>query len=101
MNELLKEWMNPALIEEMEEGVLNAPQDLLGVHMYLDTQFFVVRRPEAQIVWITNVDGDIAYEMEELDHELGLFGLGIKKRSKNRPNSSKITASGSSTRRRM
>ena len=82
MNELLKEWMNPALIEEMEEGVLNAPQDLLGVHMYLDTQFFVVRRPEAQIVWITNVDGDIAYEMEELDHELGLFGLEIKKKSK-------------------
>ena len=35
MNELLKEWMNPALIEEMDEGVLNAPQDLLGVHMYL------------------------------------------------------------------
>ena len=82
MNELLKEWMNPALIEEMEEGVLNAPQDLLGVHMYLDTQFFVVRRPEAQIVWITNVDGDVAYEMEELDHELGLFGLEIKKKSK-------------------
>ncbi len=82
MNELLKEWMNPALIEEMDEGVLNAPQDLLGVHMYLDTQFFVVRRPAAQTVWITNVDGDKTYEMEELDHELGLFGLEIKTKSK-------------------
>ena len=31
-NKTLKAWMNPALLEEMEEGVLNAPQDLLGMH---------------------------------------------------------------------
>lgn len=82
MNEVLKEWMNPTLIEEMSEGVLNAPQDLLGMHMYAGTQLFVVRRPAAQAVWVTNVKGNKVYEMEELDAELGLFGLQIKAKTK-------------------
>lgn len=82
MNKILKAWMNPTLLEEMETGVLNAPQDLLGMHFYEGIQLFVVRRPKAQNVWITNVKGDKAYEMEELDTELGLFGLEIKAKTK-------------------
>lgn len=82
MNETLKGWMNPTLIEEMDKGVLNAPQDLLGMHYFEGIQMFVVRRPKAQAVWITNVKGDKAYEMEELDGELGLFGLEIKAKTK-------------------
>lgn len=74
--------MNPALLEEMEEGVLNAPQDLLGMHMYEGTQLFVVRRPGAQMVWITDVDGESAVEAEELDTELGLFGVEVKTKKK-------------------
>ena len=65
MNEILKKWMNPHLIEEMEEGVINAPQDLLGMHFYEGTQMFVVRRPVAQRVWITDVSGETAFEAEE------------------------------------
>ena len=80
MNEILKKWMNPHLIEEMEEGVINAPQDLLGMHFYEGTQMFVVRRPVAQRVWITDVSGETAFEAEELDDELGLFGLEIEKK---------------------
>ncbi len=82
MNETLKAWMNPTLIKEMETGVLNAPQDLLGMHMYEGIQLFTVRRPGAEKVWITNVKGTKAFEMEELDRELGLFGLEIKAKSK-------------------
>lgn len=82
MNDILKAWMNPALLEEMEEGVLNAPQDLLGMHMYEGTQLFVVRRPGAQMVWITDVDGESAVETEELDTELGLFGVEVKTKKK-------------------
>ncbi len=81
-NKTLKAWMNPALLEEMEEGVLNAPQDLLGMHYYDGVQLFIVRRPKAQRIWITNVEGDEASEMEELDSELGLFGLEIKEKTK-------------------
>ncbi len=80
VNEILKKWMNPHLIEEMEEGVINAPQDLLGMHFYEGTQMFVVRRPVAQRVWITDVSGETAFEAEELDAELGLFGLEIEKK---------------------
>lgn len=82
MNEVLKQWMNPTLIEEMDEGVLNAPQDLLGMHMYNGIQLFVVRRPCAQMVWITNPSHTKEYEMEMLDQELGLFGLEIKAKTK-------------------
>ncbi len=82
MNDVLKGWMNPALLDEMKEGVLNAPQDILGMHMHEGTQLFVVRRPLAQAVWITNVKGTKVYEMEELDQELGLFGVEIKAKSK-------------------
>ena len=81
-NKTLKAWMNPALLEEMDEGVLNAPQDLLGMHYYDGVQLFIVRRPKAQRIWITNVEGDEASEMEELDSELGLFGLEIKAKTK-------------------
>lgn len=81
-NKTLKAWMNPALLEEMEEGVLNAPQDLLGMHYYDGIQLFIVRRPKAQRIWITNVEGDEAGEMEELDSELGLFGLEITAKTK-------------------
>lgn len=77
-NSKLKAWINPALLEEMGTGVLNAPQDLLGMHFYQGVQLFVVRRPVAQRVWITNVRGDKAYEMEMLDGELGLYGLEIQ-----------------------
>ena len=80
VNEILKKWMNPHLIEEMEEGVINAPQDLLGMHFYEGTQMFVVRRPVAQRVWITDVSGETAFEAEELNAELGLFGLEIEKK---------------------
>lgn len=82
MNEHLKKWINPTLVEEMDEGVLNAPQDLLGMHRYLDQQFFVIRRPGAQTVWITDVTGETAHEMEPLDEELGLFGLEIPEKKK-------------------
>ena len=81
-NKTLKAWMNPALLEEMDEGVLNAPQDLLGMHYYDGIQLFIVRRPKAQRIWITNVEGDEAGEMEELDSELGLFGLEITAKTK-------------------
>lgn len=82
MNDVLKAWMNPALLEEMDEGVLNAPQDLLGMHMYEGTQLFIVRRPGAQAVWITDAAGESAVETEELDTELGLFGVEIKTKKK-------------------
>lgn len=81
-NKTLKAWMNPALLEEMEEGVLNAPQDLLGMHFYDGVQLFIVRRPKAQRIWITDAEGGKASEMEELDSELGLFGLEIKAKTK-------------------
>ena len=80
MNEILKAWINPQLIEEMDQGVINAPQDLLGMHYYEGMQLFIVRRPVAERVWITDVTGKKAHEMEPINNELGLFGLQIEKK---------------------
>ncbi len=82
MNDVLKAWMNPTLLDEMAEGVLNAPQDILGVHSYEGTQLFVVRRPHAEAVWVTDAKGNVAYETEQLDEELGLFGVEIQQKTK-------------------
>ncbi len=60
--------------------MINAPQDLLGMHFYEGTQMFVVRRPVAQRVWITDVSGETAFEAEELDAELGLLDWRLRKR---------------------
>ncbi len=77
MNEAMKAWMNAYLLEEMREGVLNAPQDLLGKHMYQGKQMFAARRPGASQVFVTDETGKNPIEMERFDEELGLFILEI------------------------
>ncbi len=82
MNDILKSWINESLVEEMAEGVLNAPQDIFGMHYFRKYQLFVTRRPEAETVWVCDSEGDAEFEMELLDRELGLFGTQIKEAKK-------------------
>ncbi|WP_242837095.1 1,4-alpha-glucan branching protein GlgB [Eubacterium xylanophilum] len=82
MNDVVKAWMNPALLDEMDEGVLNAPQDILGMHFYENVQIFVVRRPGARRVWVFDPEGTRDLELELLDVGLGIFGADIKNKKK-------------------
>ena len=34
MNQYLEQWVGKELTKEPEEGIINAPQDLLGSHIY-------------------------------------------------------------------
>ena len=46
-NPYLEQWTSKEMLKELEEGILNAPQDLLGCHIFKeeDVQIFTAYRP--------------------------------------------------------
>ena len=82
MNQYLEQWANKDLLNELEKGIINAPQDLLGCHIFReeDVQIFTTYRPCAQAVWVINSRGTVVGEMEPMGLE-GLFGFVIEKKS--------------------
>ena len=85
MNEYLDKWVGKELTKELEEGVINAPQDLLGCHVYEyekpAVQIFVAYRPCAETVWLLDKDGKEVGLMEPMELE-GMFGYAIDKKTK-------------------
>ena len=49
-NPYLEQWTSKEMLKELEEGILNAPQDLLGCHIFKeeDVQIFTAYRPCAK-----------------------------------------------------
>ena len=70
------------MLKELEEGILNAPQDLLGCHIFKeeDVQIFTAYRPCAKRMWVLDSKGETTYEMEPMEPE-GFFGYVIEKKS--------------------
>lgn len=83
MNRYLEEWAGKELMKELEDGIINAPHDLLGCHIYeeAEVQIFTAYRPCAQAVWVLNGKGEEIGEMEPMPVD-GLFGFVIDKKSK-------------------
>lgn len=81
MNQYLERWEKDLSIEiaELEKGVLNAPQHLLGCHVSSATgaQIFSAYRPCAQTMWLLDEKGEAVCEMEQVGLE-GMFGAAIK-----------------------
>lgn len=82
MNQYLLDWAGKELMAELEEGVINAPQDLLGCHIFKeeDVQIFTAYRPCAEKIWLLDEEGEEVGEMEEMPVE-GLFGYVIEKKA--------------------
>ena len=59
VNHYLEEWTSKALLKELEEGIINAPQDLLGCHIFkeADVQIFTAYRPCAEAMWVLDDKG--------------------------------------------
>ncbi len=80
MNQYLDKWVGKELTEELEQGIINAPQDLLGRHVYEyekpAVQIFVAYRPCAQDIWLLDEKGAIVGQMEPMELE-GMFGYAI------------------------
>ncbi len=79
MNKYLEQWVSKDLLRELEDGVINAPQDLLGSHIFReeDVQIFTTYRPCAKAVWLLDAKGTVVAEMEPMEPE-GLFGYVIE-----------------------
>ncbi len=79
MNKYLSAWANKSLLEELSEGVINAPQDLLGCHIYKeeDVQIFTTYRPCAKAIELLDGKNQVVGEMEPMSLE-GLFGYVIE-----------------------
>ena len=82
MNKYLEQWASKPMMRELEQGVINAPNDLLGCHIFKeeDVQIFTAYRPCAQAVWVLDHRGKVVGEMEPMELE-GLFGFVIEKKS--------------------
>ncbi|MCI5936953.1 MAG: 1,4-alpha-glucan branching protein GlgB [Eubacterium sp.] len=83
MNHYLESWANKELMAELEQGVINAPNDLLGCHIYKEeqVQIFTAYRPCAKAIRLCNGKGKVVQEMEPMPVD-GLFGTVIETRSK-------------------
>ncbi|MDY3908326.1 MAG: 1,4-alpha-glucan branching protein GlgB [Eubacterium sp.] len=81
VNHYLEEWTSKALLKELEEGIINAPQDLLGCHIFkeADVQIFTAYRPCAEAMWVLDDKGESIGEMEPMSVE-GLFGFVVEKK---------------------
>ena len=53
-NPYLEQWTSKEMLKELEEEILNAPQDLLGCHIFKeeDVQIFTAYRPCAKRMWV-------------------------------------------------
>ena len=81
-NPYLEQWTSKEMLKELEEGILNAPQDLLGCHIFKeeDVQIFTAYRSCAKRMWVLDSKGETTYEMEPMEPE-GFFGYVIEKKS--------------------
>ena len=82
MDKILNGWANDALIHELSEGTINAPQDLLGCHEFKErkAQIITAYRPCAWHVWLLDGEGQEIGEMLRLDGIDDLFGFAITKK---------------------
>ncbi|MCR5691214.1 MAG: 1,4-alpha-glucan branching protein GlgB [Eubacterium sp.] len=83
MNQYLDKWVGRVLMKELREGVINAPQDLLGCHIFEEegVQIFTAYRPCAESIVLLNGRGEELGQMEPMELE-GLFGYVIEKKAK-------------------
>ncbi len=83
MNKYLSKWAEDLSVEigELEEGVLNAPQHLLGMHTDSGSgvQIFIAYRPCAWTMWLLDEKGQQVCEMERVGID-GMFGAVIEKK---------------------
>ena len=73
MNKRLEDWVNWILIDELKNGIINAPKHLLGNHDYGDGQVIMVYRPHAEKVCVVSPTGKNRDEMECLSD--GVYGF--------------------------
>jgi 1,4-alpha-glucan branching enzyme len=78
MNKRLENWVNWVLYDELQDGKINAPKHLLGIHDYGEGQVITVYRPHSDKVFVTSKSGKTSEEMECLGE--GFYGIYYPKK---------------------
>ena len=78
MNKRLENWVNWVLYDELQQGILNAPRHLLGIHDFGDGQVITVYRPHANNVYVTSTTGKNPIELEKIGDDF--YGIYFPKK---------------------
>ena len=78
MQEKMDQWINWVEYDELLEGNHNAPHNLLGLHDFGKGQVFTAYRPEAERIFVSDMDGGHKEELDSIGVGSGFFGLYIE-----------------------
>ena len=79
MNVKIQQWMNWILYDELMEGKINAPKQLLGNHDYGEGQMITTYKPHSVSCKVIAPTGKTEYEMEKVD-DRGFYALYLPKK---------------------
>lgn len=85
MQEKLDQWINWVEYDELLSGFHNAPHNILGLHEFGKGQVMTVYRPEAEKVWVSNLDGKAKTELMEVGEDSGFFGIYLPEKELKSP----------------
>ena len=79
MNVKIEQWMNWILFDELMEGRINAPKQILGNHDYGEGQMITAFKPHSVSCKVISPTGKTEYEMEKVDDK-GFYALYLPKK---------------------
>ncbi|MGN0439058.1 MAG: 1,4-alpha-glucan branching protein GlgB [Lachnospiraceae bacterium] len=79
MNVKIEQWMNWILFDELMDGKINAPKQILGNHDYGEGQMITAYKPHSVSCKVIAPSGKTEYEMEKID-ERGFYALYLPKK---------------------
>lgn len=79
MNVKIEQWMNWILFDELMDGKINAPKQILGNHDYGEGQMITTYKPHSVSCKVIAPTGKTEYEMECID-DRGFYALYLPKK---------------------
>lgn len=79
MDVKIQQWMNWILYDELMDGKINAPKQLLGNHDYVDGQMITAYKPHSASCKVISPDGKMEYWMEKID-DRGFYAMYLPKK---------------------
>lgn len=79
MNIKIQQWMNWILYDELMDGKINAPKQLLGNHDYGEGQMITTYKPHSVSCKVIAPTGKTEYDMERVD-DRGFYALYLPKK---------------------
>ena len=79
MNVKIQQWMNWILFDELMDGKINAPKQILGNHDFGEGQMITAYKPHSSSCKVIAPSGKTEMEMERID-DRGFYALYLPKK---------------------